>query len=310
MKRWDVITVFDACVDLVVDLGDLQVEFDQKEKLVQSARVTMGGSCCIFASQCAKLGLRTTGVGLIGKDAFGAAVLSGLKSAGVSTDYICEDDTVSTAVGIALNRGEDRAILTDANSIQKTTGEALADELLKSARHLHIGSYYLLTGLRPAVPGLLERAKAFGLTTSLDTNWDPEEQWEMPVAVLKNVDYFLPNRAEIEFITGLQLPEAAESLKDFAGVVAVKEGGEGATLFVKDKQLKLPPPKTRVVDTIGAGDSFDAGFIWARLHGLDEQTTLKSALFCGSMNTRALGGCDGQATLQELGAFLKTETAI
>lgn len=302
MKSWDVLTLFDACVDMVVDLGDLQVEFDQKEKLVKSARVMLGGSCCIFASQCAKLGLRTTGIGLVGRDAFGAVVFNGLKSAGVNTDYIREDESVSTAVGIALNRGEDRAILTDSESICRLGAEGLTDELLKSARHLHIGSYYLLTGLQKDIPEIVRRAKAFGLSVSLDTNWDPEEKWELPPEILENVDYFLPNQAEIQWITGKKLPEAAR----LACQAAVKAGGKGAELYVKGRRLSMPPPTTEVVDTIGAGDSFDAGFIWARLQGLDDENTLKSALFCGSMNTRSAGGCSGQANLQEIQSYLKT----
>lgn len=302
MKRWDVLTLFDACVDMVVDLGDLQVEFDQKEKLVKSARVMLGGSCCIFACQCAKLGLRTTGIGLVGRDAFGAVVLNGLKSAGVNTDYIREEESVSTAVGIALSRGEDRAILTASESIGRLGAEGVTDELLKSARHLHIGSYYLLAGLQKEIPEIVRRAKALGLSVSLDTNWDPDERWELPPEVLANVDYFLPNRAEIQWITGKELPEAAR----LACQVAVKAGGEGAALYAKGRRLSMPPPKTRVVDTIGAGDSFDAGFIWARLQGLDDETALKSALFCGSMSTRSAGGCGSQANLREITAYLKT----
>lgn len=299
--KTDVVTIFDACVDMIVELGDIQIEFDQREKLVKSCSVMLGGSTCIFASQCAKLSLNTSGVGVVGNDAFGQTVLTELKAAAVNTDNIRVRPEVNTAVGIALNKGESRAILTDSSSICLADKKLLPQDFLENARHLHIGSYYLLKGMLPHWAEIAQKAKSLGLTVSLDTNWDPEEKWRLPHELLKNVDYFLPNERELLLITGERDEEtAAKSLLGSVKQVIVKKGSKGAILYTTHEKLELPAPPVKVTDTVGAGDSFDAGFVFGRLKGFSHEKTLRTALYCGSMSTRARGGCSSQINLSEL----------
>jgi sugar/nucleoside kinase (ribokinase family) len=182
----------------------------------------------------------------------------------------------------------------------------ITDRLLASARHLHIGSYYLLEGIHDALPDLLCRAKAMGLTVSLDTNWDPKEEWRLPEELLKYVDVFMPNENEIILCSGKQnFNDACSYFAELVPVVAVKQGGKGGTVLYDHRTVSLPPEQVAVVDTVGAGDSFDGGFLFGYLNGWPIEKCLRAALYCGSMNTACAGGIDGQAHLKEMENYFK-----
>ena len=299
--KYDVLTIFDICADLVMDLGDTVPEFGQKEKYVESSTIDMGGSTCIFACQCAKLGLNTTGAGVAGDDIFGRLVTDTLSKCGVDISNITTDGDIKTGLGVHLARKGDRSILTYSGSIGAVTAKHITDELLKSARHLHIGSYYLLDGVREELPDILCRAKSFGLTVSLDTNWDPAEKWRLPDKITSNTDIIFPNENEVLLLTGCaDINAAIKVLSEKIPVVAVKLGADGGIVENNGKRIKLPAPDVNVADTIGAGDSFDAGFIYAYLHGFTIEDCLRSGLYCGSASTEKAGGIASQATANDL----------
>ncbi len=138
------------------------------------------------------------------------------------------------------------------------------------------------------------------MTTSLDTNWDPAEQWAGVQQMLELTDIFLPNAAEVQAIAGLtDTGAAALSLARHAGLVAVKQGALGA-LAAKDGQIiHATPVPAKVVDTVGAGNSFDAGFLFGYLNHWPPEKALKLATACGAISTQSAGGTTGQATLEE-----------
>lgn len=301
MREYDVLTFLDTCADLIVDLGETVPEFDQKEKLVRDFGLYMGGSACIFASQCAKLQLSTVGVGVVGEDSFGGLVRETLRESGVDTSYLTTDSAVKTSLGISLNRGTDRAILTYDQSIQAVNASMASEELLKKARHLHIASYYLLRNLGPGLEDLCARARRLGLTVSLDTNWDPAERWELPLELLRQVDVFLPNEREIRFLSGREdLEEAMAYFLRYVPVLAVKLGERGAVAATREERVSLPSRQVPVADTVGAGDSFDGGFLWGYLNGLGLEESLRAGILCGAGNVACFGGCQGQIGLKRL----------
>ena len=299
--KYDILTVFDICVDLVMDLGDTVPEFGQKEKYVDSFALEMGGSNCIFACQCAKLGLKTTGAGIVGEDAFGHLVTDTLAKCGVDISNIRTACGIKTGLGLHLMRGNDRSILTYSGSIGAVMPEHITDELLKSAKHLHIGSYYLLDGIRSYLPDILKRAKNFGLSTSLDTNWDPAEDWRLPDDILSCIDIIFPNYNEALLLTGCSdINDAVSALADKVPVVAVKLGEDGGLVESGGKRIKLPAVNVNVVDTIGAGDNFDAGFIYGYLKGFAIEDCLRAGIYCGSMSIKKAGGIAGQALIGDI----------
>lgn len=301
MKEFDVITAFDICLDFLVDLGGTIPEFGQKEKLVQGYELEMGGSACIFATQCAKLGLKTTGAGSVGDDSFGMFMVDALKNAGVDTSYIRQNPD-KTALTICLTKtGGDRSILTYMGAMD-TVNPDWIDELLPKTRHLHVCSYYLLKNLQEPYPKLLKKAKELGVTVSLDTNWDPDEKWDGGIKnILPYVDIFLPNENELMYITGKN--SVSEALK-YAGktvpIIAVKCGENGAFACCGGETYKCDAMNITVADTVGAGDSFNGGFIYGYLSDMPIDECLKIGTTCGSLNATQYGGSKGQPYLKEI----------
>lgn len=302
-KRYDVITAMDLCVDLIIQLGEVLPEFGQKEQLVPAFHLEMGGSSSIFACQTAKLGLQTAGIGVLGQDSFGDFVEDTLRGAGVDMRYIRRDPSMKTGLGVILCKPDgERAILTYPGTIEGSDPEEIGEDLLKNCRHLHIGSFYLLKKLQPHFARFAKTVKAYGGTVSLDTNWDPEERWDGGIwEVLPYVDIFLPNENEAKRITRTHTVEnALKKLQDKVPVIALKRGEHGAVLYTGGREYRADCLKVSVVDTVGAGDSFDAGFVYGHLSGLDPEIALRIACNCGSLNTTRSGGIAGQPNQAEL----------
>jgi ribokinase len=306
--EYDILTIGDMNVDLVFELGEVIPQFGQVEQWVPDYFQEMGGSACIFACQAAKLGLRVAILGRVGPDSFGELMLHRLGESGVDTRFVHVDPKLKTGLGLALCRPDgDRAILTYAGSLNAVYPEDITDDFLRLGRHLHYCSYYLQTNLLPAVPGILQRAKSLGLTVSLDTNWDPDETWDGGLhSCLRVADVFLPNEQEARAITRCEnLPGAVQQLVDLGPLTVVKMGNKGVLVAGRGLQLTVPVETvTHPIDTVGAGDSFDGGFIAAWLRGLPLGVCAAIGNACGRANILARGGIAGQlwrADLPQIG---------
>ena len=310
MKEFDILVVGELNPDLIVSKPDLQPRFDQTEIIVDSAVLRIGSSSAIFACGAARLGLKVAFVSVVGDDLFGKFVFNSLKGHGVDVSAVKVDSDLETGLSVILSRGEDRAILTHLGSINAVKASQVTDDLLMRSRHLHLASYFLQTDLQPDVPGIFQKARSHGLTISLDTNWDPDLRWNQVRDILPLVDVFLPNRNEALAITGRSsLDSAMAALAENVSVVAVKLGREGAIAREGTEVVSAGVPQVNVVDTIGAGDSFDAGFVYGYLHQWDLKKALQMAVVCGSLSTRAAGGTNGQPTLEEAMAYLNAGKA-
>jgi sugar/nucleoside kinase (ribokinase family) len=300
MRDFDIVVVGDLNAELILT-GDVVPQFGQVEKLVDDATLTLGSSAGIFACAAARLGLRVAIIGKIGADEFGRFVKNYLDDRGVDTTGVVVDDQVKTGLGVILSRGDDRAILTYLGSIAALRYEDIDLSLLGRAGHLHLGSYFLLDALRPDIPRLFDQAHIQGLTVSLDTNYDPSEQWNGGLAeALARADIFLPNATELCAISGAREAEAAlTQLASQTPLVAVKLGSEGAVAQQGSNIFRAAPLPVAVVDTTGAGDAFDAGFIYGYLAGWNLSKALRLGCVCGSLSTRGAGGTAAQPTLAD-----------
>lgn len=314
--QFDVITFSDMCVDLILTGPDVTPQFGQVEKLIEDYTLEMGGSCNIFACQCAKLGLRTAVLGRVGDDSFGRLVLRRLGEAGVDTRYVITDPARKTGLGVALCPPGDRAIITYMGTINAIYPEDVTDEILANTRHVHHGSFYLHTNLLPAIPAIFRRAQALGVTTSLDTNWDPDDCWGGNLMeILPHTDLFMPNDQEAERIfknlnprtpssvrsVGEPIEAAAQHFLDI-GVrcVTVKAGKQGARVFTNDQRLEGRVEPVTGGDSIGAGDSFDAGFLAGWLRGYNLEKCLEISLACGRSVAGQTGGLAGQLKWEDV----------
>jgi sugar/nucleoside kinase (ribokinase family) len=301
VDTFDVLVIGDANPDLVLRGGDVEPAFGQTERLVDEGRLTVGGSGAIFACAAAKLGLRVAFSGVLGDDPFGHYIREELTARGVDTRGVLVDPHRPTGVTVVLSRRHDRAMLTALGTIGDLRGSLVDPELIASARHIHVPSYYLQAGLRGDLPSLFAEAHAAETTTSIDPNWDPGEEWDGGLLeTLSTTDVFLPNSAEARHITGIDdIDIAVESLAERGSVVAVKFGDGGGMVSANGETVRVSGVAVEVVDTTGAGDTFDAGYLAGYLAGWTPARSLALANVCGGLSTRAAGGVDAQPTMDE-----------
>jgi sugar/nucleoside kinase (ribokinase family) len=306
MKRYDILVAGEINPDLILSDLNLKVGFGQQETLVERADLAMGSSSAIFACGAARLGLKVGFVGVCGDDLLGHFMLDAMTARGIDVSPILVDPARQTGLSVILARGTDRAILTHAGAIADLQAEQVVDELLNEARHLHVASYFLQTNLRPGLADLFERAHSYGLSTSLDTNWDPTSRWESLEDLLSRTDVFLPNENEALAITHQrEVGKAIQGLGKLSQTVAVKLGARGGMAVQSNEIVQAPSLEGIVVDTVGAGDSFDAGFIYGYLNRWDLKKSLQLACTCGALSTQAAGGTDGQPTLEQALAYVE-----
>jgi ribokinase len=306
VSRLDLLVVGDVNADLVLRGGDLVPAFGQREQLVDHAQLVLGGSGGIVAAGAARLGLRVAIAGCVGDDALGRAMLAALDGVDVSAVRMGAEPT---GVSVGLARPGDRAVLTALGALAEFRAEHVPDALLASARWVHVTSPFLQPGLDVAAVA----ARAAG-TTSLDPGWDPHERWEL---AWEGFDVLLPNAQEAQRLSGEDDAEAAARRLAAQGpTVVVKRGADGALAVGGGADRAVPSeagdrdvvrvaaPPVDPVDATGAGDSFDAGFLAARLAGEDLAGALALGCACGALSTRAAGGTAGQPTLAEARSFL------
>lgn len=298
-KNFDILVAGEINPDLIL-AGEVEPEFGQVEKLVDSATLTIGSSSAIFACGAARLGLKVAFIGVCGADVFGRFMLDEMQKRNVNVEHVILRPDASTGLSLIFARGNDRAILTYPGLIPALKAEDVSDSMLRRTRHLHVASYFLQTSLQTGLPGLFERAHQFGLTTSLDTNWDPQESWDSVREILSMVDVFLPNAAEACAIANQKdMSKAALRLAEKVKMVAVKLGAEGALGTQGQRLIQIPSLRVKVTDTVGAGDSFNAGFLYGYLKGWGLEKSIRLGVACGSLSTRAAGGTESQPTLEE-----------
>jgi sugar/nucleoside kinase (ribokinase family) len=298
-KPFDILVAGEINPDLILS-GNVIPEFGQVEKLVDSAALAIGSSSAIFACGAARLGLRIAFIGVCGDDVFGRFMLDEMSGRNVDISNVIIHPKEKTGLSIILNQDEDRAILTHLGLIADLQASDIPDNLLRQTRHLHVASYFLQTKLQPDLPGLFQRAHKLGLTTSLDTNYDPAERWLGFDQLLSATDVFLPNKTEALSITkSVNVELASKQLAHKSGLVAIKLGADGALACKIEEISRSKSIPVNVIDTIGAGDSFDAGFLYGYLNNLPIEISLRLACVCGAMSTQRAGGTEGQPTLAE-----------
>lgn len=307
----DLLVLGDANPDLVLHGGDVVPAFGQAEHLVDDARLTLGGSGAILACGAATLGLRVAIAAVIGDDLFGRFVRDALADHGVEVSGIQVDPATPTGVTVVLSGAADRAILTMPGTIASLSAASIDPALLDGARHVHVSSYFLQSALTPSLPDVFRRVHARGGTTSVDPNWDPSERWNGGLLDLLTLsDVFLPNAMEATRVARTSdLDAAGASLADRARVVAIKHGDRGAIALADGVTHRVDPIQVPIVDSTGAGDSFDAGFLAAWIEGAPVDRALALANVCGALSTRAMGGTSAQATMEEATASLEGSPA-
>lgn len=282
-----------------------------RELIGSGFAMALGSSSAITAARMAALGAddpeyAVDFVGLIGDDDIGRFVLDQLHHFGVHTDAVQVVGT-PTGVTIALTYARDRALLTYPGTIAVFDGQGITQEQLRRYTHLHVGSFFLQTALQPQLAAIFKMAREAGLTTSLDVGWDPAERWmgnPYLAPALAQTSDFLPNEDETAALAAT--PEALKQL--VGGTLVVKRGAQGASAYTDSggasTETRVPAFPVTPVDTTGAGDAFNAGYIYAlHIRGESMASALRFAAACGAQATQHVGGATaapGEYMIHEL----------
>ncbi|HUO35070.1 MAG TPA: carbohydrate kinase family protein [Candidatus Acidoferrum sp.] len=293
MPPLDVCVVGEINPDLI--LSGLPTELKpEREELIEGFRITLGSSSAIFAHNLAALGTKVGIVSKIGSDAFGKMSLEWLEEAGVETSKVNSTGHTPTGVTLILSKPEHRYILTYPGTMFELRYQDLDLDYVFSARHLHVSSFFLHRALRPRLAELFRVAKERGLSTSLDTNDDPADEWGGGLdELLPFVDLLFPNEREaLKISRESDIGRAAQKLSKICGGVVIKLGSRGAFARIRQEEFRCEHLTVRVKDAIGAGDSFDAGYIHRFLQGAGPQECLDYANLAGGFSTTCQGGIE------------------
>lgn len=306
MAEFDISIVGETNLDLIL-YGLPQVLPLERELLASAFQLTLGGSSSILAHNMATLGSKVGFSSMVGKDAMGDIATEWLAAAGVDTAHVLRTSDKGTGVTVLLPHGRERHILTYPGVMDNLSVATLDKPFVASSRHLHISSLFLQTGLHAGLPSLLDEMKSKGLTISLDTNDDPNGAWAGVLPeVLDRIDILLPNEEEVMRITRTRsLEDALYCLQGRIETVVVKCGARGALIQHSGSQFWAAPRTVEPVDTIGAGDSFDAGFLHAWLHGADVEQAATFGNATGALSTLRPGGSEAFRDRALRESFLK-----
>jgi sugar/nucleoside kinase (ribokinase family) len=298
-KTWDAVTVGEIYIDHVFS-GLLDWPRPGEEVFTRNYIRELGGGAAITACGLGLLGRKTAIFGVVG-EVESAWIKQRLSEFGVGSDGLRQVPG-SSGVTVSVSAMGDRSFYSYAGS-NELLGDYLSSpqlaEQLQLASHVHFAVPLDRRVAESVLPGL----KSAGCTVSLDVGWQPE--WYLKpenCQTCREIDYFLPNRIEAEYLTGKKHPEEVLLGLEQLGFshAVVKLGAEGAAIHTGGRMLQVPSPRIQVVDTTGAGDAFDAGLIDALLSGTDAQQMLERAAACGALSTRSPGALRGLATRREL----------
>lgn len=293
MKPYDAIVIGDANIDLVV-AGCEEIPGPGQEVFVPNMTLHVGGGAALFSLALAKLGLKIAFNGILGEDGFGQFVRNQFSLYGIDTRYIRSSRKNNTGISIAINPEKDRSFITYAGTNSEISLKELDMDSVSSGRHVHLTGYRGSYNHREYVD-MTRKIRALGLTTSLDVGWDDTGEWYDGIfELMGEVDVFFMNEVEAMNYTGRSSTEdCLRELSRHSRHIVLKLGSKGAVAAVGGTTTYRSGFPVTVKDTTGAGDSFNAGYIYGFLSGQDTEQCLLYANACGAMSVSQYGGNTG-----------------
>jgi len=306
----DVVVVGELNADLVLT-GLTSLPAYGEVRLAKDMRFALGSSSAIFACNLARLGLQVGFVGKLGADETGNFLLRSLRDRGVETSQIVQSSAGRTGICVVMSFPHEYAMASYAGIRETFSLDDVNLDYVRTAKHMHMSSFYLQPALRPGCPKLFRLAKEAGLSTSLDPDFDPSGKWNGGMReLLPYVDIFLPNEQEAARISGeTDITAALNSLSRLSRTVVIKRGAQGVLTKCGERTVEAPGFSVRPVDTTGAGDSFNAGFVFQFIQAAPLVNCVAWGNACGALSTRALGGTEGFPTGSEVEQFFSEHAA-
>jgi ribokinase len=304
MKNMDVVVAGELFVDLILGGFDSWPEAG-KESFAREFAREAGGGAAITACGLARLGTQTAVLGIVGGND-GDWLISRLGSLGVETSAIGRHASEPTGISVSVTTAGDRSFFTYTGAnrgLPAALSEAARTRAFAGGRHVHLACAPPLNDAEELLASIHQN----GCTVSLDAGW--HEDWLAHpglLPVLRSIDLFFPNEVEAARISGQQ--DTGRILDFFAGAgirrVALKLGHQGAALLWDGRIFRAAPHPVHAIEPVGAGDCFDAGFLYAWLKGSSPEACLNVANLCGALSTEARGGIEGFPNIERLSGAL------
>ncbi|WP_411345335.1 carbohydrate kinase family protein [Paenibacillus sp. WLX1005] len=292
-KQYDVVSIGDANIDLIV-AGSDQLPLPGQEVFVSNMLVHIGGGAALFSMALAKLGLKVAFNGVLGSDYYGQFILDEFSELNIDTTYIRQSQHNNTGISIAINPEHDRSFITYMGSNAEVRMEDLNENSMRYGRHVHMTGYQ---GSRnhDAYMKMIRKIKSFGTTISFDVGWDDSGEWYSGIfEVMREVDVFFLNELEALHYSGRQdIHQAIQRMSSHASHLVVKMGSRGAVSVHNADRTYRSAYSVTAVDTTGAGDSFNAGYMYGVLTGKTAGECLQYGNACGALSVSAYGGNTG-----------------
>lgn len=287
-KNWKIAVAGEVYIDHIFTDFD-HVPSLGEEVFAEQYRREAGGGTVNTACALARLGHETSLFGVLGDDEE-VWLRKRLVGFGVDAQY-AQSSTLPNALTISMSTTSDRSFLSYAGAnalLESYAASPLTKDQLCAADHVH---FAMPLSVKLA-EGLLPELRAAGCTLSMDPGW--RKDWfedKESLKVLRMMDLFFPNESEARLLTGkINVGEVLQACKALGlGNTVIKLGPAGAAMLHNGSIYSVAPPSVEVVDTTGAGDAFDAGFLDAWLEGATVEEQLRRACFCGSLSTRSRG---------------------
>jgi sugar/nucleoside kinase (ribokinase family) len=278
---------------------------EEREILASDFTLTLGSSSAILAHNLALMGSKVTFSALVGDDALGEMCCQKLRDAGIDLSRVVHSASgTKTGVTLILPLEATRRILTYPGTMSELGLEGLDLDFLATAKHFHLSSPFLQRKLFPDLAVLFKEMKRRGLTTSLDTNDDPEGKWEgLLDNVLPHVDLLFCTEEELTQLAKVQAAE--EYLAGRVRLLIVKRGSRGASVFANGQRIDGPALQLDVVDAVGAGDTFDAGFLHQWIRAASLETCLAYGNLAGGLSVTRSGGIEAFSDSEHRKSFFE-----
>ena len=292
-KKFDIVALGELNIDLILNRIEGFPEIG-KEILADDCVMTLGSSTAIFAANAASLGCDVAFLGMVGNDDFGQFISKALSSRGVDTSMLIKSNQDKSGITVVMNYDQDRANVTYPGAMSRMGFEQISKADFTQTRHVHISSLFLQSQLQKDIVKVLKYIRQSGATVSLDTQWDPSEKWNVDFReILPLIDIFMPNEQELMALTHMSsLGEAISAVSGLINAMVVKCGSKGSVMITRGGNSRMIPAllNDSPIDCIGAGDSFNAGFVSAFVHGESLENCQDMGNLTGAISTTAAGG--------------------
>lgn len=278
---------------------------------VDSIEVHAGGNGASTSRTLGRLGVPVRLLGAVGSDNASQFLLEILQGDGVDISGVARvPGPPAATVGIVSSSGE-RKFFHSLGASKAAFAEPVefTPELCAGMAHYHLASLFVLPRLRARAPEVLIRARNAGLTTSFDTNWDPENGWmETLRPCLPHLDLLFMNEVEAEMITGSTDPKEGAKIVLSEGLqtAVMKLGRRGCAIYTQGQEILSPGFDVEAKDTTGAGDCFVAGFLAAYLHGASLAEAAEFANAVAALSVQQVGAVTGIRSHAETKAWMQT----